>query len=91
MHIHLHLHLLERVFDLIILPDHNLPLLLGAHMLHPHLLCNLRRELANKPWVPEFARNTQVLAAAHQGIRLAALGGSGDAIGIEILLFAASY
>jgi hypothetical protein len=91
MQTHLHLHLLEWVFDLIVLPHHNLPLLLGAHMLHPHLLCDFGREFTNKPWIPEFARDTKILATAHQSIGFAAFGGGRDAIGVKVLLFAAGY
>jgi hypothetical protein len=90
-HPHLHLHLLERVFNLIVLPDHNLPLLLRALMLDPHLPCDLARKLANKPRIPQFARDTQVLAAAHQGVGFAALGRRRDAVGVEVLLLAAGY
>ena len=64
----LYLNLLERVFKLIVLPHNNLPLLLRAHMFHPHLLRQLRRIFANEARIPEFARNTQVFAAAHEGV-----------------------
>ena len=86
-----HLALLERVLDRIILPDDNLPLLLSRNMLDPHLLCEFTVELADKPRIPQFARDAQVFAAAHQGVRLAPLGRSRDAIRVEILLFSARY
>lgn len=60
-------------------------------MLHPHLSCPILRELAYKPWIPELRRNTQILAAPHQGVGFAAFGRGGDAVGVEVLLFAARY
>ena len=86
-----HLALLERVLDRIILPDNNLPLLLSRNMLNPHLLREFSIELANETRIPQFAGDAQVLAAAHQGIGLAPLGRSRDAIRVEVLLFSARY
>ena len=50
----LHLNLFKRIFHNIILPYHQLSLLLGSRVLHPDLLCFLRKELSNKPGIPEF-------------------------------------
>lgn len=86
---HLHFDLLERVLDLIVLPNHNLPLLLRALVLDPHLPRQFGRELADEPRIPELARNAQIFAAAHECVRLAALSGGWDAVGIKVLLFAA--
>jgi len=86
--LYLHLDLLERVLDHIVLPNHNLALLLCHVVLHPHLPRPLVRELAYEPRIPEFTRNTQILAAAHQGVGLAALGRGGDAVGVKVLLLA---
>jgi hypothetical protein len=59
-------------------------------MLDPYLLCHLIRKLPDKARIPELRRYTQVLAAAHQGIGFAALGRSGDTVGVKVLLLAAS-
>jgi hypothetical protein len=88
---HLHLHLLKRILDHIVLAHHHLALLLRAHMLDPHLPRPLAQELAYKPRIPQLARNAQVLAAPHQRVGLAALGGRRDAVGVEVLLLAAGY
>ena len=85
---HLQLHLLVRILGSVVLPQHNLPLLLCARMLHPHLLRHLIRKIANEARIPEFRRDTQVFATSHQGIRFAAFGRSGNAIGVEVLLLA---
>jgi hypothetical protein len=87
----LHLNLLIRILDRIILPNHHLSLLLRAHMLNPHLPRRLAGKLANKPRIPEFASNAQVLAAAHQRVGFTSLGRRRDAVGVEILLLAARY
>lgn len=85
----LHLNLLERIPGRIILPQHNLPLPLRARVLHPNLLGPLTIELADEPRIPEFRRNAQVLAAAHQRVRFAALGRGGNTVWIKVLLLAA--
>ena len=79
------------ILDRIILPDDNLPLLLSCLVLHPDLLSELLIKLANESRIPEFARNTEVLAAAHQGVGFAPLGRSRDAVGLKVLLLAARY
>lgn len=42
------------------------------------------------PWIPEFGRNAQILAAAHERVRLAAFGGGRDTVRVEVLLFSSS-
>ena len=81
--------LLERVPHSVILPQHHLPLLLRRDMLHPDLLCHLIRELPDEARVPEVGGDAKVFAGAHQGVGLAAFGGGRDAVGVEVLLFAA--
>ena len=88
---YLRLNLFKWVFRGIILPKYHLPPLLGTSMLHPHLLRLLEQKLPCKPRVPKFRRNTEILAAAHQGVGLAALGSRRDSVRVEVLLFAASY
>lgn len=46
-------------------------------------------ELADELWVPELRGDAEVLAAAHEGVGFACLGGGGDAGGVEVFLFAA--
>ena len=81
----------KRVFGTIVFPQHNLPLLLGARMLHPHLLRHLGRKLADEARVPELRSDTQVFTASHQGVGFAAFGCGGDAVRVEVLLLAAGY
>ena len=90
-HLRAHLALLERVFDSIILSDHNLPLLLSRLVLDPHLLCVFGVEVADESWIPQLTRNTQVLTAAHQGIGLAPLSSGGNTVRLKVLLLAARY
>ncbi len=84
-----HLDLLIRILDTIILAHRNLLLLLRHRMLHPHLLRMLRHVLPYVAWIPQLRRHAQVLAAAHQRVGLAPLGGGGDAVRVEVVLFAA--
>jgi len=84
-------HLLERIPQLIILPHPMLPPLLRSLVLHDHLLPLLRKKAAYEPWVPQLASDAQVLAAAHQRVGFAAFSCRGDAVGVEVLLFAACY
>ena len=81
--------LLERVADLVVLAQPDLLLLLGGDVLDPLLDGVLLDELADEAGVPELRGDAQVLAAPHQGVGLAALGGGGDAILVEVLLLAA--
>jgi hypothetical protein len=82
---------LPRITHLLILPNPNLTLPFVHYMLHKHLFCVLRFELANPPRIPQFARNTQIFAASYKSVGFAAFGGRGDAIGIEVVLFATGY
>ena len=74
-----------------ILPHTNLLLPLARDMLHPHLLAMLRLKFTYEDRIPQLARYTQVLAAPHQGVGLAALRRCWDTLGIEVGLFAARY
>lgn len=81
--------LLPRVNHLVILPDPDLGLLLGDNMLDKHLARVLGLELADPPRIPQLAGNAQVLAAPHQRVGLAPFRRCRDAVGAEIVLFAA--
>lgn len=59
-------------------------------MLHKLLLTVLLLELPDKPWIPQLAGNSQVLAGAHQRVALASLGRSWNAIRVKILHLSAS-
>ncbi len=67
-----------------------LPPLLRRDMFHYRLLSALRNKTADETRVPQLACDAQVFATAHQRVRLAAFGGRRDAIGIKVLLLAAS-
>ena len=58
-------------------------------MLHKHLASLLGHEAAHEARVPQFTGDTQVLAAAHQCVGLAAFGSGGNAVRGEVVLFAA--
>jgi hypothetical protein len=60
-------------------------------MFYPHLPRQLGAKFTYKPRVPEFARDAQIFAAAHQGVGFAAFGRSGDAVWVEVLLLTAGY
>jgi hypothetical protein len=62
---------------------------LSRNMLHHQLAHVSLHEAANEPGIPELRSNSQVFAAAHQRVGLAALGRGGDAVRVEVLLFAA--
>ena len=84
-------HLLERISDLVVLPHMMLPPLLRRHVLDQHLLPVLPHEPLDISRVPQLARDAQVLAAAHERVGFAAFRRRRDAIGVEVLLFAARY
>lgn len=63
-------------------------LLLGGGVLDPDLLHVLLLEPLDKGRVPELRRDAQVLAAAHQGVGLAALDGRGELVGAEVVVLA---
>jgi hypothetical protein len=58
-------------------------------VLDPDLAAVLLLEGAQEARVPELRGDTQVLAAARQGVGLAALGGGGDGVFAEVLALAA--
>lgn len=60
-------------------------------MLHNRLLACLPHEPADEARIPEFARDAQVLTAAHQGVGFASLRRGWDAVRVEVLLFASRY
>jgi hypothetical protein len=60
-------------------------------MLDNHLLGHLFHVFPDESRIPEFRSNTQILAAAHKGIGLAAFGCSGNAIGVKVLLLSTCY
>jgi hypothetical protein len=60
-------------------------------MLDPYLPRQLARKFAYKPWIPEFAGDTQVFAAAHERVGFAAFGCGWDPVGVEVLLLTAGY
>lgn len=49
----------------------------------------LRLELADEAWVPELGCNTEVFAAAHEGVALDSLCRSRDTVRVKVLLLAA--
>lgn len=81
---------LVRVLRVISPANPDLTLLLGGDVLTPNLLRVLFLVLANVTRIPQLGCNAQVLAAAHQRVRLATLAGGGDAVVVaEELAFAA--
>lgn len=81
--------LLPRIAHAVILARPDLRLSLVNDMLDEYLARILRLELADPARVPEFACNAEVLAAAHEGVRAAAFCCGWDAVGREVVLFAA--
>lgn len=82
-------YLLERILQLIVLAHVMLPPPLSRNMLNHQLTHMTAHETANKPGVPEFRSDPQVLAAAHESVGFAAFGRRRDAVGVEVLLLAA--
>ena len=80
--------LLVRVFDIIILPQPHLLLLLRRHMFNPDLLRPLLHKLADESRIPQLARHAQIFATSHHGVGFAPFSGGGDALGGEVVLFA---
>ena len=62
---------------------------LGCDVLHHHLAHVSLHEATDESGIPELGGDSQVFAAAHERVGLAALGRGGDAVGVEVLLFAA--
>ena len=81
--------ILERVLQLVVLAHVVLSPPLGCDVLHHHLAHMSLHESADEPGIPELGGDSQVFAAAHERVGLAALGRGGDAVGVEVLLFAA--
>jgi hypothetical protein len=79
----------ERILQLIVLAHEVLSPPLSRNMLHHQLAHVSLHESTNEPGIPKLGGNSQVFAAAHQRVGLAALGRGGDAVGVEVLLFAA--
>ncbi len=79
--------LLEWVFDHIIFPKPYLLLFFCHLMLHEHLFRIVFQEFPDKPWIPKFACDAQIFAAAHHCIGLAPLGSGRNAVGVEVCLF----
>lgn len=61
-------------------------LFLRPDVLREDLNAVLRLELADETGIPQFAGDTEVLAAAHERVALACLSRGGDAIGVKVLL-----
>jgi hypothetical protein len=79
---------LERVLQLVVLAHVVLSPPLGCDVLHHHLAHVSLHEPTDEPGIPELGGDSQVFAAAHERVGLAALGRGRDAVGIEVLLFA---
>jgi hypothetical protein len=84
------LRLLEWISDSVIFPQHNLLLLFRRNVLDPDLFRHVLCESPDEPGIPQLRRNTEIFAAAHESVGLAALGRGGNAVGVKILLLAAS-
>lgn len=83
--------LLEGILQLVILSHKVLSPLLCHDMLDNDLLTHLFHVPPDESRVPEFRCNTQILAAAHESVRLAALGCGRYTIGVKVLLLATGY
>jgi hypothetical protein len=82
-------YLLVRIPHLIVLAHKVLPPPLGGDVLDKQLADMSLHEAADEARVPELRGDSEVFAAAHQGVGFAALGRGRDAVGVEVLLFAA--
>lgn len=79
---------LEGVFQLVVLAHVVLSPPFSSDVLHHHLAYVSLHEATDEPGIPELGGDSQVFAAAHERVGLAALSRGGDAVGIEVLLFA---
>lgn len=79
---------LERVADLIVFSHPYLPALLCSLMLHPNLLRMSCDEFADPTRIPKLTRNSEIFAAAHEGVRLATFDSGRNAFGGKIILLA---
>jgi hypothetical protein len=82
-------HLLVRIPHLIVLAHKVLPSPLSGDVLDEKLADMSLHEAADEARVPELRGDSEVFAAAHQGVGFAAFGGGRDAVGVEVLLLAA--
>lgn len=82
-------HLLVRIPHLIVLAHEVLPPPLSGDVLDEQFADMSLHEAANEARVPELRRDSEIFAAAHQGVGLAAFGRGRDAVGVEVLLLAA--
>ena len=73
--------LLPRIRNRVVLPNPDLRLLLAHDVLHEDLPGVLCLVLADPAWIPEFARNAEVLATPHQCVGPTSLSRGGNAIG----------
>jgi hypothetical protein len=62
---------------------------LSSDVLDEQLADMSLHEAANEARVPELRRDSEIFAAAHQGVGLAPFGRGRDAVGVEVLLLAA--
>lgn len=62
------------------------PLLLSDRVLDPFFLYVMLFEPADVHRIPEFRGDTEILAAAHQGVGFGTLNGSGDRFGAEVIV-----
>merc|ERR1712093_90227 len=83
--------LLVRIGEFLVLPPPELTLPLVDDVLPPHFGPVLCLELADELRIPEFTRNSEVLAAPHESVTLASLRGGGHAGGVEVLLLSTGY
>jgi hypothetical protein len=82
-------HLLVGVPDLVVLAHEVLPPPLSGDVLDKQLADMSLHEATNEARVPELRGDSEVFAAAHQGVGFAAFGRGRDAVGVEVLLLAA--
>jgi len=81
--------ILVRVFQHVVLTHVMLSPLFSRNMFDHHLTHVSLHEPANESRIPKLRSDSQIFAAAHERVRFAALGRGGNAVGIEVLLFAA--
>lgn len=86
---HISLRLLPGIRYWVILSKPNLRPTLCCHMFHKRLTGVFGSKLADPAGVPELASHAKIFTAAHHGVGFAALCCGGDAVGGEIVLFAA--
>jgi len=82
-------HLLVGIPHLVILAHEVFPPPLSRDVLDKQFADVSLHEAADEARVPELRSDSEVFAAAHQGVGFAAFGRSRDAVGVEVLLLAA--